>query len=97
MKVALNRDTLTLGDLDDFEQVSGQSLDRVVEAFAGGGESALSGLPMKSVMALLWIAGRQSDPTLTFEQIRATPIAELSDLEVEVAAETTADPTSASA
>lgn len=94
MKLSLNKDTLTLGDLDDFEQVSGQSLDRVLEAFQGAGESALGGLPMKSILALLWVCGRQDDPSLTYEKVRATPISELSDIEVDI--EETADPTNAS-
>lgn len=94
MKLSLNKDTLTLGDLDDFEQVSGQSLDRVLESFDGAGESALGGLPMKSILALLWITGRQSDPDLTYEKVRAIPLSELDAIEVDV--EESTDPTSAS-
>lgn len=94
MKFSLNKDTLTLGDLDDFEQVSGQSLDRILEAFDSAGESSLGGLPVKSVMALLWVGGRQSDPTLTYEQVRALPIADLSAIEIDI--EETADPMNAS-
>lgn len=94
MKLSLNKDTLTLGDLDDFEDVTGQSLDRILEAFDGAGDSALGGLPMKSVIALLWICGRQDDPDLTYDKVRAIPIAELSGIEIEI--EETADPTNAS-
>lgn len=94
MKLSLNPDVLTLGDLADFEDASGQSLTRIVEAASQGGGAVLSGLPMKTLLALVWVCGRKDDPDLTLEKVRATPLADLDDVEVEVAK--TGDPTPAS-
>lgn len=96
MRLTLNKDKLTLGDLEDFEEVSGQSLDRILEAVDGAGASAVSGLPIKSLLALLWISGRTEDPNLTYQDVRNTPLSDLELVEIDVTGEDETDPTSAS-
>lgn len=54
-------DLLTVGDLIDFEEVTGVSFDA---AFTGGTVSA------KAMAALAWIMRRRDDPAFTFTDAR---------------------------
>ncbi len=92
MKITLDPDKVTLGDLEDFEDASGQDLDRVLASVDESG--AVQNMRMKTVLALVWVFGRKTDPSLTLDQVRAWPMSELDGLEVEVAAEP--DPTTGS-
>lgn len=86
MKISLDPNDLTFGDMEDFEQFTGQGL---MDTFAKVGESGdLNGLSVKAVVGLLWICGRQGDPAFTVDDARKV---KLTELEIEVAEE--ADPT----
>jgi hypothetical protein len=72
LKITIDLDTLTLGELDFFEEQSGLS----VEDLAAGKSSA------KSAMALICIQERRTNPAYTMDDARKIPV---SELEVEVA------------
>lgn len=93
MKINLRQDSLTLGDMEDFESYTGQSLGDVVDIAASG---STTGLNMRVVVGLLWITRRQSEPSFTVEAARALPLSELSDLELVVDDGAAVDPTPAS-
>lgn len=94
MKIELNKASLTLGDLEDFEDKAGQSLSRIMSVFEEAGSDGIAGLPMRTILTLIWIAGRKSDPNLTYEDVRGINLDELEELEVEVV--DGADPTTGS-
>lgn len=90
MKIKLDPEALTFGDMEDFEEVSGSPL---MEAFANVGKSGeMATLKAKDLVALVWICGRAEDPEFTLDQARRV---RMSDIEVEVG--TDADPTDGSA
>lgn len=67
MKLTINLDDLTLGDLADLEDVSGVSLTGI----------NLKTPPLKVVPALVWIQQRREDPKFTYEMARAIKLSEL--------------------
>lgn len=85
MKLNLDPDRLTFGDLEDYENVTGVPLMSVFDSAQG-----VLKLPAKQVTALVWICGRSEDPEFTYEQARQVP---LTSIEVEVE---TPDPTDGS-
>lgn len=87
MKIKLNPNDLTFGDLEDFEQFTGKGLMDTFDTVGTNGN--VQALDVKSVVGLLWISGRQQDPSFTLEQARKVKI---SELEIEVGEEP--DPTS---
>lgn len=92
-KVTINIDDFTVGDFIDFEDVAGVPLTDAMKAaapkpvFDGNGEPVLGedgeqveeagSVPMKVMLALLWLAGRQSGDAKTLEEVRGWKIAEL--------------------
>lgn len=98
LKINLSQSSLTLGDMEDFEELTGQSLGRVVEVAAtADADSMLASLPIKTITGLIWITGRKADPSLTLEQVRSMPIEDLESLEIFVGDdEAEVDPTPAS-
>ncbi len=69
MRLTIDLDDLTLGDMADLEDVSGLSLSGL----------NLKKPPLKLMPALVWIQLRRADPSYTYEQARAI---KLTDLEV---------------
>lgn len=89
-KIRLVMDDLTLGDLDDFESYTGESLtdtlrERVViDPETGKPVLGERGRPvkevqlnMKALIGIVWIVGRSTDPDYTIEDARKTKITEL--------------------
>jgi hypothetical protein len=72
---------LTLGDLADIEDVSGVSLTGV----------DITNLPMKAVLAVIWVLKRHEEPSFTYEKARALSI----DAITAITAGLTANPTKA--
>lgn len=93
MKIVLDPEAVTLGDLEDFEEAAGQELDRVLDSVNADG--TVQQMRMKTVLALVWVFGRKSDPSLTMEKVRALPMSKLESFEFEVVGEP--DPTTGSA
>lgn len=89
MKIKLNPDALTFGDLEDFETQTGEGLLDTFESIEK--KQDLSGLSMRCITALLWICTRTENADFTLDDARKIKLSELKDLEIEVAGE--ADPT----
>jgi hypothetical protein len=64
-----NPDDITIGDLEDFEEITGRSMDDVF-AFDAGGKPTKVDVDSKTMKALVFIIKRQSDPSFTLEQAR---------------------------
>lgn len=62
MKITVDLNTFTLGDLIDLEDAGGSLTDL---------QSA------RTIVALVWLVRRREDPTFTIEQAKATPVNEL--------------------
>lgn len=67
MKITINLDDLTLGDLADMEDVSGVSLTGI----------NLGSPPVRVIPALVWIQQRRTEPGYTYEMARAIKLSEL--------------------
>lgn len=67
-QLTFDLDQLTLGDIVDVEDVAGISLQGL----------DMRNLPMKAVVALLWIFKRKQDPAFTYADARAMPVSEVS-------------------
>jgi hypothetical protein len=61
-------DNLTLGDIEDFETASGVSVTTLTD----GGT-----LPVKAVVALVWVVRRQTEPAFTLDDARRLRMADL--------------------
>lgn len=86
MKLTLNPDALTFGDMEDFESYTGQPL---MDTFSKiGNDGSLTGLGAKAVVGIVWICGRVSNPDFTVEEARKV---RMTEIEIEVGAEP--DPT----
>lgn len=69
--VSIDFDDLTLGEADDFEQASGMSAQEAVALAA-----KKKPLPVKALIALVWIIKRRDDPKFTLEDARSIKVAE---------------------
>lgn len=67
--------TLTLGDAEDIEDISGRSFDVIAETLESG-----SMPPIKVMIALAYVFKRKTDPDVTIESIRSMPIEQLMDM-----------------
>lgn len=84
----MNIEELTIGDLEDVEQVTGMSFPEVAAALEGAGEALP---PIKIVKALIWVTRRKDDPAFTLEDTASMKLSELAS----VFQSETADPTDA--
>lgn len=89
MKLKLDPNALTFGDLEDFEEACGEPLMDVFERV--GEDGTLKGLSMRTMKALMWVCARTDNPDFSLDDVRKMKIGELKDVEVEVVGE--ADPT----
>lgn len=74
--INIDPDKLTIGDLEDFEEVVGESFQ---QAFANGP----SGVSTKALKAIVWIVSRQDNPDFTLDDARNVRVAEFSFAEPE--------------
>ena len=90
MKFSINPDKFTLGDMEDFEEVTGKSIQEalkpvpVFDEETGERAKDAKGRPLsetriaaKVLTALVWVAGRANDPDLTLEGARRIRVTEL--------------------
>lgn len=81
MKLTLDPNKITVGDIEDFEEATGSGLMEMVSKLSVDGMTEMRG---RDIKALIWIARRQDDPSFTLEQTRAVTLGELQGMEVEV-------------
>lgn len=79
MKVKLDFDSLSVGDLLDFEEKTGANLIETTTQMEKTGQA-----PMKALVGLLWICRRSEDPSYSYEDARKMKITELAEIEFEV-------------
>jgi hypothetical protein len=88
--IRLDMDSMSLGDLEDFEEHTGQALQDaiaerpVIDPETGKPKRGERGrlvkevqLSMKSLVAIVWLVKRSEDPTFTYAQARALKVKEL--------------------
>lgn len=80
---------ITVGDMEDIEEITGEPFEDVIEKLSAGGENGKLRVPLKVIKAIVFVVKRQSDPDFTLEQARRVKFSEL-ELELEGAA---SDPT----
>ena len=71
MKIQLDIESLTLREVEDFEEACGLRIGAIEDWRA---------LPAKALRALVWIAGRRDDPAFTFEGAGDVRVVDLSGL-----------------
>lgn len=89
-KISLNPDELTLGDLEDFEEATGKSIqdalkaqpvyedDGVTRKFDDKGRPLSEAkISAKTLSALVWLVKRQANPDFTLQDARRVRVAEL--------------------
>lgn len=75
MKITLDVNALTFGDLEDFETTTGSGL---MEQFGKiGPDGDMSGMKAKDLVALIWVCGRQANPGFTLDDARKVRLDEL--------------------
>lgn len=72
-KIRFDANNVTVGDMEDFEEITGKVLD---EVFAGAETGKLK-LEAKTLKAVVFIAKRHEDPSFTLEQARDVKISEV--------------------
>lgn len=65
MNIVLDVNDLTMGEVEELEEATGQSLSDL-----GSGSA-------KSIIGLIWISQKRIDPTFTLQDARALKITEL--------------------
>lgn len=93
-KLRFNPEDLTLGELEEFEEVTGRPFDEVMsekEVIGPDGKPVRDkrGRPvrqvrmaMKEITALMWLLTRREDPQFTIEQARKLKISDLNEMEL---------------
>lgn len=79
---------ITVGDMEDIEEITGEPFEDVIDKLTGGEEGKLR-VPLKVIKAIVFVVKRQSDPDFTLDQARRVKFSEL-ELELEGGS---ADPT----
>lgn len=77
LTLTVDLNDLTLGELADFEDAAGaDAVDQLIGASkTGKGEQPR--MSAKTMVALVWIMQRRTDPSFTLEQARAVKVTEL--------------------
>jgi len=70
MDLTLDMAKLTLGDMADWEEYTGKPLT----SLAGVDVATLSA---KEMIAVVWLAGRQDNPSFTLEDAKRMPLSEI--------------------
>lgn len=73
LDLTLDPQSLTLEELSTIEELAGEPVTKVLEDLKASEFSA------KEMVAIVYVIGKRSDPTLTLEAVRAL---KLSDIEV---------------
>jgi len=68
-KIVLDVDSLTLGELEEFEELTGLTLDSLV---AGR-------LPAKAITTLVFLTTRRANPEFTLDDARQLPLSALEE------------------
>jgi hypothetical protein len=68
MKLDIGFEDLTLGELEEFEDISGVG----IEVFGSDNKT-----PVKALTTLVYLAQRRNDPTFTLEAARALKLSEV--------------------
>ena len=74
MKIDIDPDALTFGDMEDFESYTGKPL---LDTFSKVAASGVGDLGAKELVALIWVCGRAADPSFTIEDARNAKISEI--------------------
>lgn len=86
IEINLSEDSLTIGDLEDFEELTGSTFDEAMKPthlkdddgnlmYDDKGRPTMGVKPsMKMVIALAYISARKNDPEITLERIRNTSV-----------------------
>lgn len=69
----IDPDDLTIGDLEDFEDITGQSFDQAFQA-NGNGTAHVSA---KAIKAMVFLVKRRDDPSFTLDDARNVKIGAL--------------------
>lgn len=69
-KLRFDPEDMTVGDLEDFEEVTGRPLSEVFK----GGEAAFDA---KVIKAMVWIAFRRDDPEFSLDDARNVKVSEI--------------------
>lgn len=72
-------DSITLGDMEDIEEIAGQSFDEVMALLTSGkaGQNGKIGIPVKVLRALVLVIYRQGNPNFTVNDARQVKVSEL--------------------
>ena len=72
-------DSLTVGDLEDIEELTGMAFDEIMEMLTRGevGKGGRIGLPLKVLKALVFVIYRAGDPAFTIDDARKVKVSEL--------------------
>ena len=72
-------DSLTVGDLEDIEEITGLSFDEIMDMLTSDkvGENGKIGLPLKVLKALVFVIYRAGDSEFTIEDARKVKVSEL--------------------
>jgi hypothetical protein len=71
MKIQIDPNALTLGELEELEQLAGEPISELLKGFNAGQYTA------KALTALVYLAGRQGDPNFTIDDARNANASEL--------------------
>lgn len=75
MKIKLDIDELTFGDMEDFEEFAGVPLMEAMQQVQAGQ------MPLKPAIGLIWICQRAINPNFTLDDARKV---KLNDLEIDL-------------
>lgn len=78
MAATFDIDTFTIGDAEDFETVTGMTVQELYAEFEKA--EAKNGdieLPFRIVVALIWLRDRRTNPELTVEEVRKYKLSDL--------------------
>lgn len=70
-------DDITVGDMEDIEEISGEPFEEVLEKLASGGSSGKRMVSLKVIKAIVFVVKRHEDPDFTVEQTRTVKFSEL--------------------
>ncbi len=71
IEIDLDMDRMSLGDIEDLEDITGQSIRKLGKELTASGED----MDIKVMRAIAWIALRKRWPEMTFEDTRDIPFA----------------------
>lgn len=87
-KIRFRPDDITLGDMEDMEEITGQTFDELLpklQALGSDPENPMKGISAKLLKAIVLVAKRQQDPEFSMADLRKTKLLSLVDeLEVDL-------------